>query len=186
MATTLPHHHGQVHAALRVLASSTAGLLAGAAAFLGVTWMVLATPLSDVNYLRYRSMESTAVPVGEDQLFWTTLYFLPGALWVAFVTAVGIELALWWRRTGTSRTGMPARITVTASWLTAVGFVAWSVPSNYHTPGRGPGPMIAWATQEVGWSFGWTGSVFAALVLLLTPLLLLTIRVITRRRPTAV
>ena len=41
--------------------------------------------------------------------------------------------------------------------------VAWSVPMGYAMPGRGPGPMIAWATREVGWSFGFTGLAFAAM-----------------------
>jgi hypothetical protein len=37
-------------------------------------------------------MESTGIPVGETQGFWTTIWFLPGAMWIALATTVGSRL----------------------------------------------------------------------------------------------
>jgi hypothetical protein len=166
----------------RLLFAVTLGMLVGAATFVGVTVLVLSAPLSDVNYRTYRSMESTAIPVGEGQLFWTTLNFLPGALWLAVVTTLGVQIALWWWHRRFDGATLLARLTVTAAWLSAVGFVVWSVPMGYTKPGRGPGPMVAWATREIGWSFGFTGLVFAVLAAALAPPACLAVATIRRRR----
>jgi hypothetical protein len=172
-------------AVLRVLSSLTFGALVGVASFAAVTYLVLSAPLSHAGYFQYRAMESTEIPVGEAQFFWTTLHFLPGAVWLAVAAFVGIELVHWWRREPSVRPVPVARGAITAAWLTAVGFVAWSIPANYAHPGRGPGAMIAWAMNELGWSFGFTGGFFAFLVLVIAPLVLLMIQAITERPPTA-